>query len=756
MRRITPFSLALLTVMLVPVMVGATPAVNGVVIGERVFNDCPFTTVTSVNNYPSLVSIEDGPLICSGFANLHVWTLSADGGATAAAFNNDSDFRIAADLVISGTGQAESGLRISPWWSPNVDGRFNIKSNFGGGEIACFGGRLPFFSFTGTYGLHYVTGEPIHLEITYKPHGLNASSPAVIEYELTYQGQTYSSGGIPFDQANPAEDPPHGLWGMLNDGRVGGYIQCLQQGGSAKAEFTNINYAVNPVEPDGDQAAVSLRVFNDCPFTTITVNNNYPSSLTISDGPLVCSGFANLHTWSVSDDGRTPERIDNDQDFRIASDFSISGPGEGGLRVSPWWSKDADGLFNVRSTDGEIAVFGGRLPFWSFTARNNNLRYTAGDNIHLEMIYMHNGLSQSDPGRIMYNVDYNGNHYSSGPLPFDQANPSEDPPHGLWGILNDARAGGHMKAFLFTGQPTAFTNGSWTNNEFQVPLHLALKVTPSSFNPNSNGNYVSAVIEPGTGVDASSLLLNGSIAISAAVAPVLGDANGNGIPDLKVAFDRAAATASIGAVGIAVVTGEVNGAFFVSSDKVKAVKVKNPASGQTVAHGTTLDVTWDTPQGVSASTADVYNSLDGGQSWTRIAQGVANTGHYNWSVVSGLSTHARLAVVLDTGEYGVSDEYTLTSPVGIGDPEAVTFALKGISPNPAKGPFGVNFSLPDNKHATLSVFDVSGRRVASREVGTLGAGRHNVTVGNRLKAGVYMIRLDREGASLTTRAAVIQ
>jgi len=67
-----------------------------------------------------------------------------------------------------------------------------------------------------------------------------------------------------------------------------------------------------------------------------------------------------------------------------------------------------------------------------------------------------------------------------------------------------------------------------------------------------------------------------------------------------------------------------------------------------------------------------------------------------------------------------------------------------------------NFSLPDNKRATLSVFDVSGRRVASREVGTLGAGRHSVSIGNRLKAGVYMIRLDREGASLTTRAAVIQ
>ena len=37
--------------------------------------------------------------------------------------------------------------------------------SIGGGEIACFGGRLPFYSFTAAYGLHYVPGTAIWMQI---------------------------------------------------------------------------------------------------------------------------------------------------------------------------------------------------------------------------------------------------------------------------------------------------------------------------------------------------------------------------------------------------------------------------------------------------------------------------------------------------------------------------------------------------------------------------------------------------------------
>jgi len=216
----------------------ATPNVNSAVIHTRIFNDCPTSIVTTGNNYPASIFIQDEINCTNGYANLHNWHFSED-GVNDAVFNNDASFHMAADLVISGTGECESGLQVAPWWSQNVDGRFNVRST--DGEIACFGGRLPFYSFTGTYGLHYVKGDVIHLEITYLPHDLNQAGPATIEYALTYNNVAYASGPLAFDEGNPNEDPPYGLWGMLNDARVGAHMQVfIANGGTVRAEWSNI------------------------------------------------------------------------------------------------------------------------------------------------------------------------------------------------------------------------------------------------------------------------------------------------------------------------------------------------------------------------------------------------------------------------------------------------------------------------------------------------------------------------------------
>ncbi len=220
------WKLALATAMIMGLMVSiasATPNPDGAVVIERVFNDCPLSTFTANNLYPAQILFTDVGDNCYGWANLHVWRF-AEGGAPAV-FNNNSAFRFSATLTIGGNGQAEAGLQISPWWSQNVDGRVNIRTT--DGEIACWGGRLPFYSYTATDGLHYVKGEPIGIEMTYLPNGLSEASPATIQYKITYGGSAYISPVLPFDQGNPAEDPPHGLWGMLNDGRVGGHLQPL-------------------------------------------------------------------------------------------------------------------------------------------------------------------------------------------------------------------------------------------------------------------------------------------------------------------------------------------------------------------------------------------------------------------------------------------------------------------------------------------------------------------------------------------------
>jgi len=238
------FGVLVLAASLMPLAAQATPSSNSAVLHTRIFNDCPISILSTTNNYPASVQISDTGLECFGFANLHNWHLSSD-GVNDDLFANNSCFTIACDLVIdAGTKGGEGGLQLSPWWSPDVDGRFNVRTT--DGEIACFGGRLPFYSFTGAHGLHYVPGTSIHLEMVYDPNTLSAGDPATITYNVVYNGTPYSSGALAFDQGNPAEDPPHGQWGLLNFGRLGGYVQCFNDGGNPAAgvvaTWSNITY----------------------------------------------------------------------------------------------------------------------------------------------------------------------------------------------------------------------------------------------------------------------------------------------------------------------------------------------------------------------------------------------------------------------------------------------------------------------------------------------------------------------------------
>ena len=229
----------------------ASPAVDSAIINERIWNDCPTSTLTTTNNYPTQVSIDDRVLDSGGFSNLHNFRLSEDGGVSAAVFMNDHAFEFSANVTMTGTADGEIGLNVSPWWSQDVDGRVNVRTT--DGEIACFGGRLPFYSFTGSQGLTYTKGNTIRLGVIYNPHSLTAADPATIEYQVTTLSGDYTSGPLPFDQGNPGEDPPYGLWGMLNDARVGGFCSAFLEAGNpdawVRADFTNMTYSGDSVSP---------------------------------------------------------------------------------------------------------------------------------------------------------------------------------------------------------------------------------------------------------------------------------------------------------------------------------------------------------------------------------------------------------------------------------------------------------------------------------------------------------------------------
>ena len=68
----------------------------------------------------------------------------------------------------------------------------------------------------------------------------------------------------------------------------------------------------------------------------------------------------------------------------------------------------------------------------------------------------------------------------------------------------------------------------------------------------------------------------------------------------------------------------------------------------------------------------------------------------------------------------------------------------------------VSFSLPTEAGATLTLLDISGRRIVSRDVGSLGAGQHtiNLSEGRELFPGWYVIRLT-QGVMVKTECVVV-
>jgi hypothetical protein len=247
MRRIRIGTMAAIALLGLAAAAYAVPSPNSAVLITRVFNDCPGSTLNTVNAYPASIIFDDlNNAGCVGFANLHVWRFSDD-GTNPSYFKNYDQFRFCANLLITGTGQCEAGLQIRPWWSES-DGRVNVRTT--DGEIACFGGRMPFYSFTASNGITYTKGNNIFIEVIYTPNGLSQASPATIQYNITYLANNYSSGPLPFDEGNPSENPPHGLWGILTPSFVGGFQQFFvgqSPGGNARAQWSDICFFGTPV-----------------------------------------------------------------------------------------------------------------------------------------------------------------------------------------------------------------------------------------------------------------------------------------------------------------------------------------------------------------------------------------------------------------------------------------------------------------------------------------------------------------------------
>ena len=162
--------------------------------------------------------------------------------------------------------------------------------------------------------------------------------------------------------------------------------------------------------------------------------------------------------------------------------------------------------------------------------------------------------------------------------------------------------------------------------------------------------------------------------------------------------------------------------------------------------------------GIESGVATVYRSPVGGE-WARIGEVTADgTGYLRYTDPID-ATASRMGYRLGIVEAGIEGFYGETWVDLPAREDNVSFALEPVRPNPSQGgALTVRFTLPDAAAASLELLDVSGRRIATREVGSLGAGPHALDLGEgrHLAPGLYLVRLQQGANTRVTRAAVIE
>lgn len=169
---------------------------------------------------------------------------------------------------------------------------------------------------------------------------------------------------------------------------------------------------------------VRTRIFNDFPSSTLSVTNNYPSSLRITENPFGAAdpdgnGFANRHSAYFSNDGGTTANdIDYVDGFDAEVTLDLTADFPAGKEAGFHTDLFGFGFFGVLP-NGEIAAFGSILPFKTF----GNV-WTPGQQVTLRMILTPgdgNGLPGNTwtiPSTIEYIYDLGSGPVSSGAIPF--------------------------------------------------------------------------------------------------------------------------------------------------------------------------------------------------------------------------------------------------------------------------------------------------------------------------------------------------
>lgn len=186
-------------------------------------------------------------------------------------------------------------------------------------------------------------------------------------------------------------------------------------------------------------------------------------------------------------------------------------------------------------------------------------------------------------------------------------------------------------------------------------------------------------------------------------------------------------------------------------------------------------VVWDDRRAGSGN-LDVYaqhllpaGGVDGG--WPANGQALSNaTGSQNAPVAIADGSGGAIVAWIDSRTFASSmnDIYAQRvqangqlggTVVGVPESGGAAFALDRVWPNPSRGgDLSVRFSLADESRVVVDLLDVAGRRLGTRDLGLLGAGKHSASIGTSLhghRPGLYFLRVSAGSSTRTARIAFV-
>jgi hypothetical protein len=198
-----------------------------------------------------------------------------------------------------------------------------------------------------------------------------------------------------------------------------------------------------------------------------------------------------------------------------------------------------------------------------------------------------------------------------------------------------------------------------------------------------------------------------------------------------------------------------------------SVTLVHPNGGEVYASGANALIEWNASDDLGVTTVDILISRNGAAgTYQTLLSGIPNTGDHIWNVVGPGSTNAFIKVVAHDADgnasFDVGDNaFEVDTPTGVGGKTPAVFAFDILSENPFSYAGTFNVSLAHTAHVNVTVYDVTGRRVAQLVDESMSAGEHAVrwngdTNRGRAASGVYFVRMEAAGLHFTRRVVLLK